>query len=464
MVNLDDNYKDAIVPVLRDLATREQIDLQEIIDELEDLIVDTYSESQSQYKSDWTNNVLLCAKSLNITLSSKKINWKTIQTRIDRKLAFKTSETSASTTTSFKKTASSSQHHRILLSDSDKKKVENMLVDLDKREYWVLEATKARAKETGEQPNSVEQKIHGFAVKCHFYHPCQSLIIDLVDKHWEDVFSKEELDEMRSTSAVDAYNFARKLDYNIVTEPLLAWLALSVMNTAKYFIDSTSETTSSLLESDKLYYLWGFVNTVFDHTEVKALGKEISSEANATARNTKRKLSAIEPITNKKMGSRTDIIYKISNIELGCLEIGGKVDATKEYKDSMIKMPPVLKDMIIAVAERKRASLRKIHVLGYNINAVLSHGHSNPHVFKACTKCILHNLNHQVTQSLCSMSTPPEALLHAYVVSKTCPSHLAAAITPQRLSRSYNLRLSASVSSMIHGSSSVKQKQAWPIL
>ncbi|KAI9488284.1 hypothetical protein BDB00DRAFT_848860 [Zychaea mexicana] len=451
MVNLNDNYKDAIVPVLRDLATREQIDLQEIIDELEDLIVDTYSESQSQYKSDWTNN------------SSKKINWKTIQTRIDRKLAFKTSETSASTTTSFKKTASSSQHHRILLSDSDKKKVENMLVDLDKREYWVLEATKARAKETGEQPNSVEEKIHGFAVKYQFYHPCQSLIIDLADKHWEDVFSKEELDEMRSfgdpilreipqelalqlselgkmTSAVDAYNFARKLDYNIVTEPLLAWLALSVMNTAKYFIDSTSETTSSLLESDKLYYLWGFVNTVFDRTEVKALGKEISSEANATARNTKRKLSAIEPIANKKMGSRTDIIYKISNIELGCLEIGGKVDATKEYKDSMIKMPPVLKDMIIAVAERKRASLRKIHVLGYNINAVLSHGHSNPHVFKACTKCILHNSNHQVTQSLCSMSTPPEALLHAYVVSKTCPSHLAAAITPQRLSRSYNLR------------------------
>ncbi|KAI9466423.1 hypothetical protein BDB00DRAFT_880662 [Zychaea mexicana] len=310
----------AIVPVQRDLATGKQIHLQEIIDQLEDIIMDTYSESKPQYQCDWTNNVLLCAKSLNITLVVLE------KTQLEND------------------------------TNTDKKKIENMLADWNEREYWVLEATKARAKETGEKPKSVEEKIHGFAVKCHFYHLYQSLIIDLADKHWGDVFSKEELDEMRSfgdpilpeipqelapkiseprkmTSAVDAYNLARKLDYNIVTEPLLAWLALSVMDTAKYFIDSTSEPTSSLLKSDKLYYLWA-LSTRFS----TAL-----NEANAAARNTKRKLSAIEPIANKKMGSRTDTIYKISNIELGCLEIGGQVDETKDFKDSMIKMPSVLK-------------------------------------------------------------------------------------------------------------------------
>ena len=56
------------------------------------------------------------------------------------------------------------------------------------------------------------------------------------------------------------------------------------------------------------------------------------------ARNGKRKLSAVDGVDNKKMGSRTDTLYEANGVELGCLEISSKVDPSKELKDSLVKM------------------------------------------------------------------------------------------------------------------------------
>ena len=51
--------------------------------------------------------------------------------------------------------------------------------------------------------------------------------------------------------------------------------------------------------------------------------KEKPSTANAAATNRKRKLSAVEPAENLKMGRRTDTTYIGGDrVELGCLEIG----------------------------------------------------------------------------------------------------------------------------------------------
>ena len=94
----------------------------------------------------------------------------------------------------------------------------------------------------------------------------------------------------------------------------------------------------------------------------------MTSEANAAALNGKRKLSAVESTENKKMGRRTDTIYKASGIELGCLEIGDRLDSTKEMKDSMIKLPIVLKDMLRAIVQDMPSIINQTHILGYNIN------------------------------------------------------------------------------------------------
>lgn len=68
------------------------------------------------------------------------------------------------------------------------------------------------------------------------------------------------------------------------------------------------------------------------------------------------------------MGRRTDTVYVAGNVELGCLEIGGPTDQTKEWKDSRIKMPIVMKDMLLQIAETSPSIVNKVHILGYVIN------------------------------------------------------------------------------------------------
>ncbi|KAG0166403.1 hypothetical protein DFQ28_006568, partial [Apophysomyces sp. BC1034] len=78
--------------------------------------------------------------------------------------------------------------------------------------------------------------------------------------------------------------------------------------------------------------------------------KEKSSNANVTARNAKRKLSAIGDIEDKKM------------------EIGASDDKTKEFQDAKMKLSIVLKDMLLRIAEQMPSIFREAHILGYNIN------------------------------------------------------------------------------------------------
>ncbi|KAI9278730.1 hypothetical protein BDA99DRAFT_420074, partial [Phascolomyces articulosus] len=91
-----------------------------------------------------------------------------------------------------------------------------------------------------------------------------------------------------------------------------------------------------------------------------------SSEANGAAVNQNRLLSSTEPIQNKKMGRRGDTIFSYGNIELGCTEIGPAKDQTKEFRDSMLKMPIVLRDMLLLTAFAP-SLLHQSHVIRYGI-------------------------------------------------------------------------------------------------
>ncbi|KAI9485076.1 hypothetical protein BDB00DRAFT_742670, partial [Zychaea mexicana] len=76
---------------------------------------------------------------------------------------------------------------------------------------------------------------------------------------------------------------------------------------------------------------------------------EISSEANANAINSSRQLSSITAISNRRMGRRGNTIFKYGSKELGCSEVGAARDQTKAFRDSAIKLPLVLIDMLLSV-------------------------------------------------------------------------------------------------------------------
>lgn len=67
------------------------------------------------------------------------------------------------------------------------------------------------------------------------------------------------------------------------------------------------------------------------------------------------------------MGRKVDTVYVSGSTELGCAEIGAAFDQTKALKDSSIKMPSVLRDMLLMVTYTPEL-LHECHVLGYSMN------------------------------------------------------------------------------------------------
>ncbi|KAI9484340.1 hypothetical protein BDB00DRAFT_153947 [Zychaea mexicana] len=231
-----------------------------------------------------------------------------------------------------------------------------------------------------------------FALNCNYYHPSQQLILDLTDSNWDDIFTKAERKEIedagckllrpvdvsltrllgelyKKKTAKEAFNFARTIELDPEDEPILAWLSTSVQNTALLYLKKNNFNIQNYLESDKMYYLWSFLNKIYDASDdIAALGKEKHSTASASATNQKRKLSAVDPVENLKMGRRTDTTYIGGNgVELGCLEIGRTNDQTKEFIDGSIKMPMVMRDMLLKLVEENPALVNQLHILGYLI-------------------------------------------------------------------------------------------------
>ena len=66
------------------------------------------------------------------------------------------------------------------------------------------------------------------------------------------------------------------------------------------------------------------------------------------------------------MGHRVDVRYSTSDAEIGCAEIGREDDQAKEMKDSLVKMPLIMHDILLKLATTEK-TLRQVHVLGYAI-------------------------------------------------------------------------------------------------
>ncbi|KAI9494031.1 hypothetical protein BDB00DRAFT_762546, partial [Zychaea mexicana] len=261
---------------------------------------------------------------------------------------------------------------------------------LDPAKCWILEATKRRALAENVESWSVESKMKEFVDTLNYVHPALSFILDVDDLNWETYFNTDELEELRTfgdpiirelpselktkffemeslKTALEAYQFGQGIHHHPIEQPLLAWLSQTLMNTAKFFIPGAKTNTKGFLETDRLYYLWSLVNTIYHHSAVEALGSlpAIRSNRSQTSQpaNSKRKLSAVDEIEREKIGRRLDTIYTASDLEFGGLEAAANRDNTKEIHDAKLRLPMFLRDMLSAI-------VRKAHVLGYNVNGM----------------------------------------------------------------------------------------------
>ncbi|KAI7859393.1 hypothetical protein BDC45DRAFT_475199 [Circinella umbellata] len=280
------------------------------------------------------------------------------------------------------------------LTTQQKAELEDCFNKLDDKKFWYLKASipNSNKNQTTAKVISVEERMIKFALSCNYYHPSQQLILDLTDPNWDNIFTDAERKEIEDAgcallrpideslaqqlhdlkkmkTAKDVYTFARNIDHDPEDQPLLAWLSWSLQTTSLLYLKKNKFNIQEYLESDKMYYLWVFLNKIFDGSEdIVALGKEKPSTANAAATNRKRKLSAVEPTENLKMGRRTDTTYIGGDgVELGCLEIGKTNNQTKELMDGSIKMPVVMRDMLMKLVEETPSLVNKLHILGYMI-------------------------------------------------------------------------------------------------
>ncbi|KAG2224434.1 hypothetical protein INT45_002973 [Circinella minor] len=113
---------------------------------------------------------------------------------------------------------------------------------------------------------------------------------------------------------------------------------------------------------------WYGGRTIRTNIHPQGIGKEITSRASRSSRNGKRVISSIDPVEKVKMGVRVDTIYKGSDMEIGCLEIGHHDDPTKELTDSRLKLPTVMKEMFLDIFKYASELVHKIHIIAYNIN------------------------------------------------------------------------------------------------
>lgn len=94
--------------------------------------------------------------------------------------------------------------------------------------------------------------------------------------------------------------------------------------------------------------------------------------ANASIKNAKRKLSAIDEMPLKKMERKMDCIYTDGAYKYGALEIGAHSDQTKEIKDGRMNLPLVTKHMLLAITNNAPTVVNYVHIVDYCISGKIS--------------------------------------------------------------------------------------------
>ncbi|KAI9494784.1 hypothetical protein BDB00DRAFT_927974 [Zychaea mexicana] len=413
------------------------VKVQEIVDNFQnDIVSDCRVADVISVKASWIRNISRAAESLGLTVASAnnfsclcdkaKVSWKSIE-RLSKDTHNATSSnqntnirpeqeanasasptpapapssssalaspTPAPSSSSLPSSSNSLPSLKTEISPGDKANLQHGFAAFKRKhqnDFWILNATRERARDQNIEPLSVEEKVMDFALSCEFYHPSQSLIVDLGDSNWLRVFTEEELDELREAGddmdfsapkeleqnfqeilklkdSTELFNYARSIPIvDPSKETLKVWLSIELQNIAQLFLETGSFDVSTMMETDQLHLVFGFLSSVVRRSDIVVKGTEGSSEANADALNNDRQLSSVKPIAKRKMGRRGDLIFESGKLELGCTEIGAAKDQTKEMRDSLLKLPIVLRDMLL-LATFSPSLLHKCHVVGYSIS------------------------------------------------------------------------------------------------
>ncbi|KAI8143456.1 hypothetical protein BJV82DRAFT_94164 [Fennellomyces sp. T-0311] len=403
MATLNKTEEEDLAKIISNLAeNNERVTFQMVIDSLSDRIVSSCSDLASLEAQGpvWLQKITDVALANHVNLVRDTPSWKSIKTKIQEQdvpdSPSQPSDPYAASSAFFSpRSRLSSSELKIRIDEKEKDAIRETIKGFDKSKFWILEASIQEAALNGlpaESVLSVDEKVHKLALDSIFKHPSQSFIIDIDDPNWDDMFTTAELDEIidfgppvlppvlqevadiiaefeQLPNALEAYNFARQLNHNPMEEPLKAWFCMTIMQTAYLFLKKDQHNIADFPETDKQYLIWGFLSSIFQGTDIWALGKEKSSVASAASANNKRKLSTTDEICRKAIGRKVDEVYICGNIELGCMEIGGSsTDQTKEIKDGRMKMPHVLKDMLLDIVTKSPTLVHKVNVTGYLIS------------------------------------------------------------------------------------------------
>ncbi|KAG2191987.1 hypothetical protein INT47_000779 [Mucor saturninus] len=389
IIDIDPRFKDEIISAVFVLQSAgKAVSVNAIAQQMTPFIVNNYNDvSFFVYKADWIKRIITTLHLTNTAFSGSKVNFEKIFCYIqDKALGIEndlllgandlvnmtnhqpmtpsSSTAPSSSTTPLSNTSSSINSKQTKLDDVDKVKIRKLYSDLNEEKMWKLK--------TG---TIVERQMERFALTCNFEHPCHSLIFDSGDNCWNNYLTEEELIEIKSYqlkkfpplplelkeylqtllkyTSLDLDTLYCKLSsvrLHPVNESAKEWAQSTILNTIKLFMCHYIPLTDQT-ESDVIRRIWILLDTVFDHSIIISRSGEKSSSASSDSRNQSRMIASVDPMARKLCGRKVDMIFKSTSAELGCMECDRSdgVNTTKEMSDGLIKLPKVLKDMLISL-------------------------------------------------------------------------------------------------------------------
>ncbi|KAI7859184.1 hypothetical protein BDC45DRAFT_531088 [Circinella umbellata] len=232
--------------------------------------------------------------------------------------------------------------------------------------------------------------------------PVHSMILDTSDSHWKKYFTVKELNEIDEEKMPCFYDLPAE-----VGNPSSGGIIVSILESMGFFFASLERgkllmeyggTEISIIsipfvnllcigspidillqkvhdkykaEADLLKRVWVLIDCCFDEGELSAIGGEDVSRATTESVNANRTLAAVNAMSRRKIGTKTDRLFTTELFEFGTCEAGKVTDntSTKTLYESGIKILRTLKDMLYVLVSESPNSIRDLKTCGLMISA-----------------------------------------------------------------------------------------------
>lgn len=369
----------------------------------ENIIKDYDAEREASVKAylgSWKGRIKSCAKNAGIALLTTEDPWGKLFERLG-----KTRDTALSSTSPTETTTSSKRPRRTSSPSREPSEVSSVDSSQETTSHTrlsVLHLNKVNATYKSIPQDKkwrlatrkiVEDEMEKVAATLMYEHPVHSLILDPEDPIWGDVFTEEELTEIRGynivtlpelpetlqgcldgfygenwKTGVEIFNYARNMKRHPIQEPDLYWLERSTQAISHLFLKSDTLSFEGHSEAEALHLFWPFCYTLYDNGAVQAKIGERASTAVAIGRSIFREVFTGTKRRRNAVGAKLDILYRSAATEFGCCEVG-RLDVTpvdtKYIDDSFFKMPKTLRDMLVTLYRQKPGTLQKLTTVGY---------------------------------------------------------------------------------------------------